>query len=295
MEGITSVLVTGSDGFIGRHLVKKLRDKGVAVEEFDITKGKDAADFKSFASIRKVDAVLHLAARTFVPDAFENPAPVYRENIGGTLNVLEYCRVNSIKKIVYASSYVYGRPERLPIDENHTTGIQNPYGRSKLIGEALCKGYYEDYGIVPVIFRPFNIYGPGQGRNFLIPSLIRQCLSDSDTIVVKDLLPRRDYIYIDDVTEAYVYAILDYNCTSPEIFNIGLGRSYSVEEIINKLQAIASTDKKIISEGQRRKNEIPDCVANAGKIIKTFGWNPKYDIDEGLRLTVSHFGAPWKR
>lgn len=292
MEGITSVLVTGSDGFIGRHLIRKLRDRGVAVEEFDITKGKDAADFKSFESLRKVDAVVHLAARTFVPDAFENPARIYRENIGGTLNVLEYCRMNSIKKIVYASSYVYGRPERLPIDENHTAGIQNPYGRSKLIGEALCKGYYEDYGIVPVIFRPFNIYGPGQGKAFLIPSLISQCLSDSDTIIVKDLLPRRDYIYIDDVTEAYVYAILDYNCTSPEIFNIGSGTSYSVQEIINKLQTITATDKKIISEGQQRKNEIPDCTADTDKIKKIFGWTPKYDIDEGLRMTVAREPMP---
>ncbi|WP_420266948.1 NAD-dependent epimerase/dehydratase family protein [Candidatus Magnetominusculus dajiuhuensis] len=287
MEGVTSVLVTGSGGFVGRALVKKLRENGADVEEFDITDGRDATDFKSFNALKRVDTVVHLAARTFVPDAFENPARVYRENIGGTLNVLEYCRLNSIKKIVYASSYVYGRPERLPIDERHATGIQNPYGRSKLIGEALCRGYYEDYGIVPVIFRPFNIYGPGQGRDFLIPSLIRQCLSTSDTIVVKDLLPRRDYVYIDDVTEAYLYAVFNYKCTSPEIFNIGSGTSYSVRELIDRLQSICRTDKKIISEGQARKNEIPDCTADTDKISRAFGWTVKCGIDEGLRETVS--------
>ncbi|MBF0554991.1 MAG: NAD-dependent epimerase/dehydratase family protein [Nitrospirae bacterium] len=292
MEGVTSVLVTGSGGFVGRALVKKLRDNGADVEEFDITNGRDATDFKSFHGLKKVDVVVHLAARTFVPDSFENPARVYRENISGTLNVLEYCRLNSIKKIVYASSYVYGRPERLPIDERHMTAIQNPYGRSKLIGEALCRGYYEDYGIVPVILRPFNIYGPGQGKDFLIPSLIRQCLSASDAIVVKDLLPRRDYVYIDDVIEAYLNAIFNYKSTVPEIFNIGSGTSYSVEDIINKLQTICRTNKKIISEGQARRNEIPDCTANTDKINRAFGWAAKCGIDEGLRQTVSKAAAP---
>ncbi|MBF0515584.1 MAG: NAD-dependent epimerase/dehydratase family protein [Nitrospirae bacterium] len=295
MEGLTSVLVTGSDGFVGRHLVRRLKDKGVAVEEFDITNGKDTSDEKSFEGIRKVDAVVHLAARTFVPDAFENPARVYRENINGTLNVLEFCRKNAIKKIVYASSYVYGRPECLPIDESHPTGIQNPYGRSKLMAEALMLGYYEDYAIIPVILRPFNIYGPGQGDVFLIPSLIRQCLCQGDTIVVKDLMPRRDYIYIDDVIEAYMYALFKYKSTAPEIFNIGLGESYSVKEIIDKLQTIAATNKKIISEGQVRKNEIPDCVADTKKIEKAFGWTPKYTIDEGLRKTVSVAAGLCKR
>ncbi|MEO5360436.1 MAG: NAD-dependent epimerase/dehydratase family protein [Nitrospirota bacterium] len=289
MEGITSVLVTGSDGFVGRHLLKRLKDNGIDVVEFDITNGRDVTDVNSFEGIRKVSAVVHLAARTFVPDAFENPARVYRENISGTLNVLEYCRVNEIKKIIYSSSYVYGRPERLPVDEHHPVGIQNPYGRSKLIGEVLISGYYEDYGIVPVIFRPFNIYGPGQGRAFLIPSLISQCLSTSDLIIVKDLSPRRDYIYIDDVIAAYMFAIFDYKCTTPEIFNIGSGESYSVEEIINKLQQITATNKKVISEGQQRKNEIPDCTADTKKIKKTFGWTPKYGIDEGLRQSVLHW------
>ncbi|MBF0320452.1 MAG: NAD-dependent epimerase/dehydratase family protein [Nitrospirae bacterium] len=292
MEGITSVLVTGSSGFVGRSLVRKLKECGAHVEEFDIINGKDITDFKSFDSIKKADCVVHLAARTFVPDAFENPARVYRENIIGTLNVLEYCRTNSIKKIIYASSYVYGRPQRLPIDEKHPVAIQNPYGRSKLIGEALCGGYHEDYGIVPIIFRPFNIYGPGQGGDFLIPTLIRQALSASDTIIVKDLLPRRDYIYIDDIIEAYVYAILSYKCAGPEIFNVGSGISYSVNDIINKLQKICQTNKKAISEGLERKNEIPDCTADTGKIRKAFGWAAKYGIDEGLRQTVSHTITP---
>ncbi|MCG6552786.1 MAG: NAD(P)-dependent oxidoreductase [Candidatus Magnetominusculus sp. LBB02] len=290
MEGV--VLVTGSSGFVGRHLVSRLRQRGAIVVEFDITNGEDAADMKSFEHVRKVDTVVHLAARTFVPDAFENPASVYRENINATLNVLEYCRLNSINKIIYASSYVYGRPLSLPINEGHPTGIQNPYGRSKLISEALCRGYYEDYGVVPVIFRPFNIYGPGQHKDFLIPLLIRQCLSASDTIVVKDLSPRRDYIYIDDVIEAYAYAVFDYKCTVPEIFNIGTGVSYSVLEIISKIQKIAATNKRVISEGHERTNEIADCTADTGKIREAFGWAAKYDIDEGLRQTIMQ---TWKR
>jgi len=286
IKNIQSVMVTGSHGFVGRKLVKRFKDYGVEVIAVDIKNGIDILRLESFADIKRVDIVVHLAAKTFVPDAFANPAEIYKSNIIGTINILEYCRLKSIKEMIYTSSYVYGTPEYLPVNEEHKTNIQNPYGRSKLIGEMICMGYFNDYGVVPVIFRPFNIFGAGQAENFLIPSIIKQTLSNDETIIVRDLSPKRDYIYIDDVIDAYMYAIFNYTSNNPEVFNVGYGKSFSVKEIINKIQKIAATDKRVVSMGESRKNEIPDCVADITKLKKHFKWIPQYNIEEGLKQTV---------
>ena len=136
MEGIAGnmrVLVTGSQGFVGKRLVKALNRCDMDVVEFDICNGKNILDASAFSGIDQVDIVIHLAAKIYVPDAFDRPDEVYRTNMIGTLNVLEYCRQKAVRKFIYMSSYVYGLPEYLPIDEKHVTNIQNPYGRSKLV------------------------------------------------------------------------------------------------------------------------------------------------------------------
>jgi len=286
IKNVQSVMVTGSHGFVGRKLVNKLKDYDVEVISVDIKDGIDILNFESFFDLKKVDVVVHLAAKTFVPDAFANPAEIYKSNIIGTINVLEYCRLKSVKKIIYTSSYVYGTPEYLPVDEEHKTNIQNPYGRSKLIGEMICMGYFKDYGILPVIFRPFNIFGAGQTENFLIPSVIKQTLSNDKTITVRDSSPKRDYIYIDDVIDVYMYAIFNYVGNSPEVFNVGYGKSFSVKQIIDKIQKIAATDKSVVVTGESRKNEILDSVADITKLKKHFNWIPRYSIEEGLNQTL---------
>src|SRR6202011_2766469 len=103
------------------------------------------------------------------------------------------------------SSYMYGHPERLPIPEDHPLRASNPYSHSKLLAEQITRFYQESFGVPVTIVRPFNLYGPGQSEDFLIPTLIRQALAqDSNAIVVADLTPKRDYIYIDDVVDLLV-------------------------------------------------------------------------------------------
>ena len=283
------VLVTGSQGFVGKKLIKRLLKYDIEIIEFNINEGRDILDSYSFSDLESVDIVVHLAAKTFIPDAFDRPDEMYKTNMVGTLNVLEYCRLKSVKKIIYMSSFVYGLPEYLPIDEKHVTNIQNPYGRSKLIGEMLCTGYFNDYGIGLVILRPFNIYGPGQSERFLIPSIIREALNDDIILKARDLFPKRDFVYVDDVVDAIVYAILRSERPKPEIFNVGYGKSYSVEDIVKKIQYIAGTHKKVVCSNQTRKNEIPDCVADISKIKKHFDWKPRFGIDEGLKQTVLYY------
>jgi UDP-glucose 4-epimerase len=294
MENVTrmpKVLITGSRGFIGARLVKRLREAfDVSVVEVDLKNGLDVTCRETFTGLEAVDVVVHLAADLFVPHAFENPGQVYRSNILGTVNVLDYCREKNVKRIIYASSYVYGTPVSLPVSEERETNIQNPYGRSKLIGEMLCAAYFTDYGIVPIILRPFNIYGPGQAEHFLIPRIIRQILTE-DIVTVRDLTPRRDYLFVDDVVEAYIQAIFKCFPKQPETFNVGLGRSYSVEEIIVMIQELAGTSKPVIAVGPVRQHEVPDCFADVTKITNQLSWSPKYNLGDGLKATIASYMA----
>lgn len=284
------VLVTGSRGFVGKKLVERIRSSCSRLVEFDLRLGHDMTDPSAFARIEPVDTVVHLAARLPLADSFEESGELYRVNILGTLNVLEYCKAKQVKRIVYASSCVYGPPRYSPVDEEHPALVGNPYGRSKLSGEILCRAYYEDFGIVPVILRPFNIYGPGQDGPLLIPHIIRQVIGER-SIRVRDLSPRRDYVFIDDVIEAYERAVFGPQRGALQVFNVGSGESFSVKEIIKKAQELAGTRKRVIEEKKVRSHEVSDCVADIRRIKRRLGWRPRTTLEEGLRQTIEYHAA----
>lgn len=275
-------LVTGSNGFVGRSLVEALKDEGADVIEFDIANGQDITDWNIIESLEKVDIVFHLAAIVFVPYAWENPQEVYNVNVLGTLNILEYCRNNDVKKMVLASSYIYGPPEYLPVDEKHPLNPNNPYSRSKLLSEKLCKAYHDDYGLNCIIIRPFNIYGKGQNESFLIPKIIKQL--PNGKITLKDPNPKRDFIFLDDIIEAYILsglAEIDY-----EAINIGSGKSYSIKEIADKIVELHGNPIDVSYSNEARKNEILDVVADIRKARVVLGWEPKFSLEKGLSEIV---------
>ena len=163
-----SVLITGGSGFIGKNLFESL--KRLNFEVLSI-KGKDYTDLtdeKEIHKLPKFDIIIHLAAFNYVPSSFENPINCYKNNINSTLNILEKTK-NDKSSLIFFSSYIYGRPKYLPIDEEHPREALNPYTQSKIICEDLCISYNRDYKIPITIFRPFNIYGPFQKPIFLIP------------------------------------------------------------------------------------------------------------------------------
>ncbi len=291
------VLLTGANGFVGGHLGRELRDRGAEVLTLADPNGRavDVRDWDSIsefgARMGKVDLAYHLAAVTFVPYSFERPRDTFEVNVTGTLNVLELCRVFKVERTVFASSYVYGPPRYLPVDELHPLNPVNPYSRSKIMGESLCSAYHDDFGLKCVILRPFNIYGEGQSVDFLIPSILKQAAGAR--IELMDPEPRRDYLYIDDAIDAYIRAG-EYPGTDSAVFNIGLGLSYSVSEIVRAVLEGWGREVEVSYQQSRRKNEIMDVVANVEKAKRELGWIPKVGFKEGLRRYIEWFKAQSK-
>jgi nucleoside-diphosphate-sugar epimerase len=281
-----TILVTGSSGFIGSRLVAALRRRGEIVATHSTREGDLAERPPGADAVRHV---YHLAGRTFVPDSWIRPADFYRTNVLGTVNVLEYCRRNGAS-LTLVSSYVYGTPQRLPVDENHPLHPANPYAHTKLLAEETAQFYRTTFGIPVTIVRPFNPYGPGQPANFLVPTLIRQALSpDSDSIVVEDLRPRRDYVFVDDVVDLLMR--LPARGTSGSAYNAGSGRSVSVEEVARAVSEVTGGSKPVVSRNNVRLHEVADTVADISRARDELGWEPRTTLHEGLRQVVASMYA----
>lgn len=281
-----NILITGSKGFIGTALLRKIQSQypDYTTFEFDLDDGDIVYVKPPFSQI---DHIIHLAARTFIPYSWEEPYDFYRTNVLGTGNILEYCR-NLNASLTYVSAYVYGEPEILPIPENHPLKPNNPYMHSKVFAESLCQFYSEYFHLNVTVLRPFNIYGPNQAVHFLIPHIINQLLDKkTKTINVKDLRPKRDYLYIDDLIDAIIMSMQ--STKKFEILNVGYGQSFSVLQIIEYLLEITDLSKKVVSEHKIRKNEILDVTADIKKIKDKLGWEPKTKFKEGLKKTVESY------
>lgn len=279
------ILVTGHKGFVGKNLIKELenRDAEVVTLQDQNKKRIDIRNWQKIKDVDNLDMIYHLAAVTYVPFSFENPRKTYEVNVSGTLNMLELGRINNIEKFIFMSSYVYGNPQYIPINEKHPVNPLNPYAKSKVMGENLCKSYNNDFNLNCTIFRPFNIYGNKQNPNFLIPTIIKQLKMGK--IELKDPEPKRDFLHLIDLTDALIKAG-KYNGKF-NVFNLGYGKSYSVRQIVDKILDLYGKDVEVKYTGEKRKNEIMDTVADIKKINKKLGWTPRVTLDKGLNEIIN--------
>jgi len=276
-----SVLVTGADGFIGSHLAKALRAAGHAVFTHSTRQGDIRNCHLSFEG---VGHVFHLAARTFVPDSWSAPLGFYEVNLLGTVNVLEYCRASGAS-LTMVSSYVYGVPSRLPISEDEPLCAFNPYSHTKILAEETGLYYQRQFGVPLTIVRPFNIYGPGQNRRFLIPTILNQAVDPRQaTIVVADLRPRRDYLFIADLIRLLVGTAFR---REGGIFNAGSGLSWGVGEVISEVNGLLSMSKPVQANGPMRPDEILEVIADISRARRSFGWEPRVPFRDGLQMTLT--------
>jgi nucleoside-diphosphate-sugar epimerase len=274
---LARVLVTGAAGFIGRALARALAAAGHDVATLGRHDG-DVAEAATWTRFAAVDHVFHLAARSYVPDSWRDPAGFLHTNATGTARALDYCGAHRAH-LILASAYVYGVPQRLPIREDDPVAPNNPYAESKVAAERLCAAHAEKTGLPVTVVRPFNVFGPGQRPAFLIPTIIDQALNARE-IRIKDVAPRRDYVFLDDLVTALVATIE--KPAGHRVFNIGSGVSHSVAEVIDTIQAAAGTHLPVVDEHEPRPNEIPDVRADITRAQTVLGWRPRYSLAEGI-------------
>ena len=276
-----SILVTGADGFVGSRLVSALR----ALRFVVLSHSRRQGDIKDcHLSFEGVGHVFHLAARTFVPDSWAAPLSFYEANLLGTVNVLEFCRAQAAS-VTLMSSYVYGPPERLPISEIEPLHAFNPYSHTKILAEETGLYYQRQFGVPVTIVRPFNIYGPGQDRRFLIPTILKQAVDPGqEAIVVADLRPRRDYLFVTDLVDLLTRTAFR---REGGIFNAGSGSSWGVGDVIALVNRLLPTPKPVRIEGLVRPDEVNDVIADISRARLEFGWVPRVALHDGLRDTLA--------
>ncbi|MBI3294158.1 MAG: NAD(P)-dependent oxidoreductase [Deltaproteobacteria bacterium] len=274
-----SILVTGSEGFIGRALCRRLQAEEFEVHRFSRSLGHQILSEEAFRPFydKPIGQVVHLAGESFIPTSWETPGPFYAMNTLGTQRVLDFCRRMG-SRLIYFSSFVYGAPKYLPIDEEHPIAPLNPYTHSRWLAEELCEFYSQRFSVDSAILRPFNIYGPGQDERFLISQCVGQW-KRGERVQVKSLTPRRDYLYLDDLVEATLLVIRNRELSG--VFNIGSGQSYSVQEILTTLQELIGPTFTFECVNQERIDEVPE-TRSSSRLQTTGLWNPRVSLREGL-------------
>lgn len=309
---MSTILVTGGAGYIGSHTVLALQQAGYSVVILDnlvyghqdlvekvlqveLIKG-DVGDRtlldKIFAK-HHIEAVIHFAAYAYVGESVSHPAKYYRNNLVNTLTLLEAMLQAEVKNIVFSSTCAtYGVPQQIPIPENHPQNPINPYGATKLMVERLLSDFDQAYGLRSVRFRYFNAAGADpQGRlgedhdpeTHLIPLVLLTALGRRDHISIfgtdydtPDGTCIRDYIHVSDLAQAHVQG-LDYLLKGgkTEIFNLGNGSGFSVQEVIDAAKTVTDRPIKVVQE-KRRPGDPPILVGSADKAREILDWKPAY-------------------
>jgi UDP-glucose 4-epimerase len=286
------ILLTGGRGFIGKHLGKRLVEDGFILastkdnrEELDINNMNQLE-----SSGEDVEIVIHLAAKTSIQNSFMKPYEVYHTNVMGTLNLLELARIKNIRKFIFLSTYVYGQPKYLPIDEKHPTNPHTPYNQSKLIAEQLCQNYSNNFGINIVTLRPFYIYGPSSNPNTFIPSVVQQ-ISKSGKVLLSGEYTKRDFLFVEDFINL-IKAVLDLFPRGYNLYNVGYGRNYTLKEVSHILAALLNKKITIEYDDKIRPSDVKEMVADISKVSKEFNWKPSTSLEEGLESTLEYYLSP---
>lgn len=273
-------MITGSLGFIGRHLFRELaRNKFTYVNGVDIKEGNDVRRLEP-EDFRGTDYVFHLAAQAKVQQSIDKPLYTNSHNIEGTLNVLDCARKAGVKRVIYsASSSAYGEQEELPLKEDMTPNPMSPYAIQKLVGEMYCKQYYDLYGLETVSLRYFNVYGTEMPVDSAYSACIAKFLDfdkQHKQLTIYGGSQTRDFTFVGDVVRANVMAMTSTNVGKGEVINIGTGEDYS----INKIAKAISDNVKHFPQ---RKGEPMHTLADNTKAKELLGWEPTMNVIQWLK------------
>ncbi len=312
-----NLLITGGAGFIGSHLVDRLlasnverisvvddfndfynpsikrdnirehlKDPRYSIHEIDI---RDASALHHVFNGSNFDCVVHLAARAGVRPSLSEPQLYTETNINGTVNLLELARQHNIKQFVFgSSSSVYGINAKVPFSEDDPIRQPiSPYAATKGAGELLCHTYSHLYGLRCICLRFFTVYGPRQRPDLAIHKFAKLISQHKPIPVFGDGTTRRDYTYIDDIIDG-VTAAIDYDKTNYEVINLGESRTVELRELISLLEKELDTHA-VIERQPPQPGDVPQTFADVSKARALLNYQPKTQIEEGLRRFVEWF------
>ncbi len=300
------ILVTGGAGFIASHIVDALIEQGHDVVVIDDLSGGNKANINPEAkfyetdineskldeifSKEKPEIVSHHAARTSVTHSLSEPTDDAKVNILGSLNLLQNCIKWRVKKIIYASSggAIYGEPVYLPCDEKHPIAPLSPYGVSKYAVELYLNAYFNNYGLNYTILRYANVYGPRQismGEAAVVAKFSYQMLKSLDVSIRGSGQQERDFVYVKDIVRANILAMEQ---PESQVYNIGTGKSISINHIFLLLKSLSGYNKEphYVSD---TKGEIFKTSLTATKAKLELGWVPEMGLEEGLKITLNFY------
>jgi len=319
------IFITGGAGYIGSHTVKVLLEQGYkdliifdnleqghrdAVLGGKFVEGdlRNKEALEKVFSENKIDAVIHFAAYTCVPESVLEPAKYFENNLIGGFNLLESMRRHSVKKIVFSSSSsVYGEAQTELINEQHPKNPTNPYGYTKLAFEEMLMLYYRVYGFFSISFRYFCAAGVDPSSQLgerhdpethLIPRTILAALGKVPPLKIfgtdyptKDGTGVRDFIHVNDLASGHIVGLKLLLSSKESIcraYNLGIGKGYSVREVINAVSQIA---RKIVptEEAERRPGDPAILIADSSLVKKELGWQPKFIELEKIVETAFNF------
>lgn len=309
-----NILVVGGAGYIGSHMVKQLSAKGFSIVVLDnlSTGYRDSARYgnlvigdladvnflENLFSQYQFSAVMHFAASSLVSESISDPAKYYRNNVAGTLNLLEVMLRHKVNSFIFSSTAAtFGNPVYTPIDEQHPQMPINPYGSSKLMIERMLQDFANAYGLNSVSLRYFNACGADpegelgechDPETHLIPIILQVASGRRNAVTVfgrdyptDDGTCIRDYIHIEDLCFAHglaLDALLQGRLIGAEAFNLGNGMGFSVQQVIDVCQVVVGKDGYSIEvlEGDRRAGDPAVLVADASRARNILGWEPFY-------------------
>jgi len=322
---MAKILVTGGAGYIGSHAVKKLLQEGFEVVVLDnfsrgwrkpleilkkygklfVVEGDiiQLEDLRQLFRKHKIDVVMHFAASCLVSESMDKPDFYFRNNSFGTLNLLQAMREAQVDKMIFSSTCaVYGNAKYLPIDENHPTSPENPYGESKIMAEKIIEWFGKLHNIHYVIFRYFNVCGAdlngeiGDSKKpseLLVQNAVRSALGIEQfrltcpKVSTPDGTPIRDYIDVEDVVKAHLKALEYMNRGGDSaVLNIGNGTGWSVKEIIEAVKRVTGKEFDVIADSLPRKGEYEEVYASSEKTKDLLGWSSKKSLNESINSLV---------
>ncbi len=305
------ILVTGSEGFIGSHLVEQLINSGHNVTalvhynslgdlgnlkflskqllnncniEFGDIKDPD----KMLELAKNKDVIIHLAALISIPHSYNSFQSFIDTNINGTLNVLRCIKKNlNIKLITTSTSEVYGTGIKIPMKESHRLYPQSPYAASKASADLIVNSFYNSYNLPIITLRPFNNFGPRQSPRAVIPTIIKQFLSAQKYLSLGNVNTYRDFTYVLDTVKAYELSLK--SNSFGEVFNIGSNYSVKIMDIIKFCKVEFNNNKKIKTNKKKlrpKKSEVMKLYSSNKKAVEVLKWKPEFEGLNGFKRAL---------